>query len=434
MHLDVINHWLSDAFVRANEIPSVSNVSLHKTLSHHVLNENMSSVKFEGKLNERFMSQRQLSIFRWNGAQWCPIDESSTQKQSIDLSDEQEPIRVAAFNVLADRSSWYIEAAIKSQERFEWLPDGIRQLNPSIIALNEVSVKALRHLQTSPFIRANYFISEHVNEVNEQDNKSPTTNSANGLCNPHGTIILSRLPLVKAFAVGLARSKREAVVVQAVFGRHLVNVCGLHLRSLQMPGVNQARAEQMRDITNALRSLEYPFILMGDLNLHSLSEDSVVIENRLIDAWAQTHFSDKTPFNDGQPGFTFDAVLNTFIVYNSPGEYRQMRLDRILFSSGFPARAISPCTLWANHLIKDGSYLFPSDHFGLSIDLTSHLKSVHDDTTISLGEPDAAAQEILRRNAENNVEQKTARFVLLRRIAGFTSHVGWLGAVALGLK
>ena len=69
------------------------------------------------------------------------------------------------------------------------------------------------------------------------------------------------------------------------------------------------------------------------------------------------------PFNDENAGYTFDAVKNTLIPYYIPGERKQMRLDRILFSRGFPAFAITPCAMSANEPIKFDNYLFPCDHF-----------------------------------------------------------------------
>ncbi|CAF4448880.1 unnamed protein product, partial [Adineta steineri] len=119
---------------------------------------------------------------------------------------------------------------------------------------------------------------------------------------------------------------------------------------------------------------------MGDLNLHYRFEDAIVIENKLIDAWAQTHFSHIYPFNDKNEGYTFDTMKNTMIPYYIPGECRQMRLDRILFSNGFPAFAIAPCSMWANEPIKSDNYLFPSDHFGLFIDLATNVTDINKST------------------------------------------------------
>ncbi|CAF5006144.1 unnamed protein product, partial [Rotaria sp. Silwood1] len=108
-----------------------------------------------------------------------------------------------------------------------------------------------------------------------------------------------------------------------------------------------------------------------------------------------------------------------------------------LFSHGFPALAITPCTIWANEPIKSDDYLFPSDHFGLFIDIV--LESTDNNkqseiTMMSLSKPDPSAEEILRHNAQNNNDQRPYRLGLVRTTIALTSHVAWLGAKALGFK
>lgn len=370
------------------------------------------------------MSRRQLVCFRWNGTEWAPVTSPSHPQPT-----SGEPVRIATLNILADCFPWYVKMAIRSADRYAWLCDGIRRLNPTLLGLNEVTSTALRQLQRCPFIRENYFLTECATD-SDGDQPEPC---ANGLCWPHGTILLSKLPLLDAFALPLARSRRQAVVGRIQLGADLVHVCAFHVRSQQTPRNAEIRARQIRDIARALQPLGCPFALMGDFNLHYLFEDAVVIDNQLIDAWAQTHYSALPPFNDGQPGYTFDAVDNTFVPCYIPGERRRMRLDRILFSCGFPAFAIGPCALWANEPIQSGSYLFPSDHFGLSIDLRVDATN-ENGPMISIGQPDANAEEILHRNAQNNADRTPYRLQPMRTTWAFTAHAVWLGAVALGLK
>lgn len=339
-----------------------------------------------------------------------------------------ETIRMATFNILADCFPWFIEMAIRSPERFEWLCNAITILNPTIIGLNEVTATALNELQQCPFIRENYFITESFDE---------TTNSCkNGFLSPHGCIILSKLSLLEVFAISVSGSVREAVVGKVQLGSNLdtcVYICSHHTTAYQKPKNAQLRAQQIRDVIDILQPFGIPFVIMGDLNLHYQFEDAVVIENKLIDAWAQTHFSRLNPFDDGNEGFTFDAVKNSFIPYYIPGEQRQMRLDRILFSRGFPAFAITPCTIWANEPIKPDNYLFPSDHFGLYIDVITDSTD-NSRNIMSLSEPDPSAEEILNLNAQNRKDQSAYRLQLVRTTVAWTSHAAWLGAVALGLK
>jgi endonuclease/exonuclease/phosphatase family metal-dependent hydrolase len=264
----------------------------------------------------------------------------------------------------------------------------------------------------------------------------PNTN----LLFPHECVILSKLPLIEVFAISVSGRKREAIIGKVQLGSTIescVYICAHHATPYQTVKNAQLRAQQIRDIIDILEPLNHPFIIMGDLNLYYEFEDAIVIDNKLIDAWAQTHFSSKYPFNDKNIGYTFDALKNTLIPYYIPGACQQMRLDRILFSHGFPAFAITPCNMWANEPIKSDNYLFPSDHFGLFIDFvlenTDNNKQ-SEITMMPLSKPDPSAEEILRHNAQNNNDQGPYRLGLMRKTRALTSHVVWLGAVALGLK
>lgn len=389
------------------------------------------------------MSRRQLQSFRWNGTDWVTASATcnelkstlSISSQAISMHVQNSPIRVATLNILADCFPWFIEMVIRSNERYEWLSTGIINLNPTIIGLNEVTVTALRQLQKCAFIQANYFITELYNEENFS-NSIESKGGVNGLLVNHGCVILSKLPLLEAFAISVCNSTREAVVVKVELGstsESSAYFCSHHTTAYQTPKNAKLRTQQIRDICNVLQPLGYPFVIMGDLNLHYPFEDAVVIDNNFIDAWAQTHFSRVMPFNDGNQGYTFDAVHNSLVSYYIPGECRQMRLDRILFSHGFPAFAIAPCALWANEPLVSGNYLFPSDHFGLFIDIIT-VKPNDNMKYMPLEVPDPSAEEILIKNAHNKKNQTAYRLGVFRTTLALVSHTIWLGAFALGFR
>ena len=381
------------------------------------------------------MTRRELSCFRWNGICWTNINTLSSLEVINGQKDKTSPIRIATLNILADCFPWFIEMAIRSPERFEWLCNGITTLNPTIIGLNEVTVTALEQLQQCAFIRENYFITESIKQTKEDDS-AELTHGVNNLLSPHGCVILSKFPLLEVFAISVIGSSREAVVGKVQLDHHSeksIYVCAHHTTAYQTPKNALLRAQQIRDIIDTLEPLGLPFVILGDLNLHYQFEDSVVVDNNLIDAWAQTHFSQIHPFNDGNEGYTFDTMKNSLIPYYIPGECRRMRLDRILFSRGFPAFAVRPCMLWANEPIKSDNYLFPSDHFGLFLDIILHSTN-NKETIMPVGEPDRTVEEILTRNAENNTDRQAYHLGLMRRTTAMVSHLFWLGAVTLGLK
>ena len=352
-----------------------------------------------------------------------------------------EPIRIATFNVLADCFPRFVEMAIRSAERLDWLSRGITNLNPTILGLNEVTMNALERLQQCPFIRENYFIATTFDQNDDDDDNTHQEDSSEAKpLFPHRCVVLSRLPLVELFALSVSGRKREAVVGKVLLGgteETSVYICSHHATPYQSTKNAQLRAQQIRDIISALQPLNRPFIIMGDLNLYHHFEDAIVVDNRLIDGWAQTHFSNVHPFNDQNVGYTFDSVKNTLIPYYIPGSCAQMRLDRILFSHGFPAFAVKPCSMWADERIKPDDYLFPSDHFGLFIDvvLADTVENQQpEEARMPLGAPDPSAEEVLRHNVQNQDDQRRNHVGIVRRTRALTSHAVWLGARTLGLK
>jgi endonuclease/exonuclease/phosphatase family metal-dependent hydrolase len=366
-----------------------------------------------------------------------PAAAALDEPTSMDRRDDERCCRVATLNILADCFPLFIEMAIRSRERYEGLCQCLTVLDGTVVALNEVTPTALKQLERCSFIRENYFITDtSTNERVARRGSSSTT--ANKLVSPHGSLLLSKRPLLELFAIGVTGSRREALVAKIRLSDRsdrCAYFCAQHTTAHQTQKNAQLRAQQVRDIVDALTPLGLPFVLMGDLNLHYPFEDRVIVDNRLVDAWAQTHFSSRHPFDDHRPGYTFDAIDNTFINCYIPGERRQMRLDRILFSRGFPALAVAPCALWANQRLDNGSHLFVSDHFGLFIDIAVDNDANDGRATMPLSEPDAAVDEHLCRNAHSNESAGAAyRLPYVRTALAMTRHAVWLTAVALGLK
>jgi endonuclease/exonuclease/phosphatase family metal-dependent hydrolase len=330
--------------------------SLHAVILLLVLagehNINHTSRKKEG------MSQHTLTSFRWYGNDWqaatSTLDCSRNNPSSDTIHSETDggQIRIATLNILADCWPWFIEKVIRSTERYEGLIEAIFDLDPTILGQNEVTPSDLTFLLQSPFIRKNYFIT------------ATSTNCQH--ITPHGSVVLSKLLIVEVLTIAVTGRNRDAVVGKirlSEMAETCIHFCSLHTTH------RQSRVQQVRDVIDTLQPLSLPFIIAGDLNLYYEYEDAMIIDQNLMDAWAQTHFSELTPFNDQDPGYTFDSVKNTFIPSYSPGNCRQMRLDCILFSHGFPAYAKQSSVLWANNPIRNDCYLFSSDHFGLYIDI-----------------------------------------------------------------
>jgi endonuclease/exonuclease/phosphatase family metal-dependent hydrolase len=117
--------------------------------------------------------------------------------------------------------------------------------------------------------------------------------------------VLSKRPIMEVFTIAVTGRNRDAVVGKirlSEMPETCIHFCSLHTTARQRPKNAQLRAQQIRDVIDILRPLSLPFMIAGDLNLYYKCEDAVIIDQNLIDAWAQTHFSELDPFNDQDPG------------------------------------------------------------------------------------------------------------------------------------
>lgn len=103
-------------------------------------------------------------------------------------------------------------------------------------------------------------------------------------------------------------------------------------------------------------------ILLGDLNLHFLHEDSFIYDNGFIDIWREIY--------PNEEGYTWDpsqnALINRIFVFDN----RKMRLDRILLKKDSNLFAIKGIEILAKE--KIGISLNCSDHFLLLSHLQIH--------------------------------------------------------------
>ncbi|CAF1141529.1 unnamed protein product, partial [Didymodactylos carnosus] len=93
--------------------------------------------------------------------------------------------------------------------------------------------------------------------------------------------------------------------------------------------------------------------------------------------------------------------------------------------------------MWADGPVKSDNYLFPSDHFGLFIDIVPGVPGESREakaTMMSMGEPDPSVEEILCRNAREGTELQAYRPGLLWSTVALAYHTVWLAAVAVGLR
>lgn len=159
---------------------------------------------------------------------------------------------------------------------------------------------------------------------------------------------------------------------------------------------------------------------MGDLNMHYLAEDAVVVANGLLDCWAETHFGSN---GDGELGFTFDALSNSMIPRYIPGERRRMRLDRILCGKGGALVPARPCGFWGHSVVDEKQEIFISDHYGLVQDFSLALGAGFTGN--------ADVHQHLEANGRRDLEPNP--FSAWRFIFILLRHSVWLSLRAIGL-
>lgn len=348
-----------------------------------------------------------ITPLRWNGQAWEP-----RHNIRVDAVEASPTFRLATMNILSDTFPWFVRLAIASEQRFEKLIVEIAQLDATVLGLNEVSRTSLEMLLASEYVRANYHVTELPCNIN-------TT-----LDGPHGCVLLSKLPFEACYAMepeGTMSTTRKPVIgIVQVAGRRIA-VCSLHTIAYQTPENMAQRSKQIGNVASFLRSLEVDAqIVMGDMNMHYLAEDGVIVANEMLDCWAETHFGADA---DGHPGYTFDALDNAMIPRYIPGEQRRMRLDRILFCDGGAFMPTRPCQLWGHNAVDAARDVYLSDHYGLSVDLgLAPAGGFRGKTEV---------RQIIESNSRRDLEEHSFGKHLVYAIV---SHVAWLTLRSIGLK
>ena len=344
------------------------------------------------------MTAVEIPFFRWDGVSWLPCPPSSEQSLF-----PLPTLKIATFNVLADCFPRLVELAIASPARFAALVTEVERLDADVLGLNEVTEHSLARLLSSDFVRRSYYVTE-------------LPGSVNGTIVPHGVVILTKVPPRRCIKIDSQGVLRRSPIVAFFSG---FAVCAMHTLAYQTTLNKQRRKAQIREVCQILAP-SGPFVVMGDLNLHYRNEDSVVLDNNLVDCWAETHFC---PGGDGDAGYTFDAAKNLLIPHYIPGESRRMRLDRILLSDGFPASLIT-CSIWGDAPVDARRHIQLSDHFGLvaELDLSGTARTSKEVLAILTANASLPCDNVPGVRAK-------ARFVL-----SLVSHCGWLTLRALGVK
>ena len=287
-----------------------------------------------------------LEAFRFSPSvnAWRPVQEEHDR-----LLDR---ISLATYNV------WFAEYLWR--ERFAGLLDTLRDWDPDLIALQEVTPRHLQHLLSLRWVRDHYRLSD-VSGMTLQ---------------PHGVLLLSKLPVRNLAMRELPSNKhRKLLVADLGLGPRSVRLGNLHLES--SPSATPIRMAQLDAV---LPVLEAPTdrLLVGDFNFDPTQrEEQATVDAHYQDLW--------TGLRPDDPGYTVDATLNRMRRLHKR-QQKRVRYDRILWRSARPGwQPASVSVIGTVPIAPQRPDVFPSDHFGLA----GSLVWVHDSFTSARPNPGA---------------------------------------------
>ncbi|MFJ9770431.1 RNA repair domain-containing protein [Kitasatospora sp. NPDC101157] len=248
-------------------------------------------------------------------------------------------LRVVTWNTLWDR---YDADRISTTRRRPLLLAELEAADADVIALQEAEPALAAQLLAAPWVRDGYTLGG---------------DPSGGDVAEYGLLLLSRLPVLEAGRHVLGSHKAViAVTVRTADGP--LTVAAVHLSSDHSTDGPSRRQAELARLAEGLSGVEGELLLLGDFNDARSGPDGPAAALGLRDAWTQVHGpADDTP--------TFDPTANPLAAVSSltgrPG-----RIDRVLHRSD-RARATA-ATLLGDRPGPDG--LHPSDHYGVTVDLT----------------------------------------------------------------
>lgn len=244
-------------------------------------------------------------MYAFDGQNWKFSESIKSQLNS--------QFKVVSYNVLHDMDRNHI---MLPKQRYEYQLNMLEEMNVDVIGLCEVTPSYLELIKSTDWIRESYFLSEVTGET-LSSSVNPEVESY------HGCLILSKAPM-KITPVLVTKLSRKIIIGEATIGSSKLGIAMRHTTAFQQ-NYNRRQSELV-EIFDTMRKMNFETsIVMGDLNLHHMFEDTF-IDEEYVDTWSQLSCEN---------GYSYDAIKNLMIYEKLPiaFEWRQMRLDRILIKS-----------------------------------------------------------------------------------------------------
>lgn len=261
-------------------------------------------------------------------------------------------LKVVTINIFSDLSLWH--------QRRGLLVQGLTDLNPDLVALQEVSLP-----ENNARWLAEQIGIQHVYLC-------PKTGEAS---KREALAILSRLPFDNQGMLDLKTQNRLAQYVQVRVAGHPVVIANVHL--FWQPGDSRERQRQIEHLLEWLDSIaaHLPIIVCGDFNSTPESPSIRKMRQVFVSAYAAKHdrepeYTTPTPLSRSK--WKLLQTLFRFIKYIRWKDIEldwQETLDYIFVNELIQVR---DCQLVLNQPAPENSRLYPSDHFGLMAVLDFH--------------------------------------------------------------
>lgn len=229
------------------------------------------------------------------------------------------------------------------EERWQSILKILKTSNADIVALQEMTDASLQILTSDKWIQNNYSISDSV-----------------GLTfATYGVVLLSRIPIQQLTLHPLqSLMDRHLLVAKYEINQQPLLIATAHFESLK--DSTSIRIEQLGETFSYLNHTDN-VVLMGDFNFCVSWEENASIHPTYTDIWNLLHPNER--------GYTEDTTIN-LMRQSLNREEKQVRFDRVLLRTQqdyWHPKSIE--CIGMNPISPKYPEVFPSDHFGLLVDL-----------------------------------------------------------------
>jgi len=265
------------------------------------------------------------SVFEPSSGRWVHCDSAGSRAV--------EQLTLVTYNIWFGEYRW--------RERLAHLLELVASYRPDIIAFQEVTPRQLGQILATDWIRERFLVSD-----------------ASGFTvNPHGVVLLSRLPIRDVLLYPLpSRKDRKLLTAWVDTGHERISIGNLHLES--SPNNRLLRLAQLKRVVSKQRRSDHA-LLMGDFNFDPRGNaEQSRLGNNYLDLW-------RSLSKGGDAGHTVDSSRNR-MRFLQKRKHKHVRFDRILLRSLEHRWVPKHIRLLGTAPISPAMpETYPSDHFGL---------------------------------------------------------------------